>query len=437
MREWDRAFAAALFAVLAIAVSPSSAHAQAEAAEPAQTLLERRATQVLTVLQGERDVAPIFAPAFLAQIDADALGTFSEQMVGQYGAALAVEKVVPISATQAVISIRFVAAIGTGPMQLETDAPHRITGLLLNEFAPIDDSPERIEADIAALPGQISVLYAPLEGEPHFARDPYTPRAVGSTFKLYVLSALARSIARGEHRWDEVVRLNMRSLPSGQMHRWPVAAPVTIQTLATMMIAISDNTATDQLMAWLGREAVEAELRASGHANPHRTLPLLTTLELFAIKGDPLLAAAFVNASGDGDDAQRRVLAGITERIAGDPERIAKPTFTKPTLITDVEWIASADDLKLLMRQIVAQEDPTLRQILAVNPSLSARQRARWAYVGFKGGSEPGVLNTTWLLQDAGGAWHMLTITWNDRDAPVDQSALEALAQRILALPID
>ena len=66
--------------------------------------------------------------------------------------------------------------------------------------------------------------------------------AIGSTFKLYVLSALSHAIARGEHRWDEVVTLNQRSFPSGQMQDWPRSTPVTLQTLATMMIAISDNT---------------------------------------------------------------------------------------------------------------------------------------------------------------------------------------------------
>ena len=49
---------------------------------------------------------------------------------------------------------------------------------------------------------------------------------------------------------------------------WPKGAPVTLHTLATLMISISDNTATDQLIAIVGRDAIAEELRASGHAEP-------------------------------------------------------------------------------------------------------------------------------------------------------------------------
>ena len=55
-------------------------------------------------------------------------------------------------------------------------------------------------------------------------------------------------------------------------------------------------------------------------------------------------------------------------------------------------------------------------------------------YVGFKGGSEPGVINLTWLVRSRAGAWHAVTGSWNDPQAPVDEARFAALMQRSLQL---
>src|SRR5690606_39753601 len=44
------------------------------------------------------------------------------------------------------------------------------------------------------------------------------------------------------------------SLPTGILQEWPVGTPMTIQSLATLMISISDNTATDVLLRVAGRD---------------------------------------------------------------------------------------------------------------------------------------------------------------------------------------
>jgi hypothetical protein len=45
--------------------------------------------------------------------------------------------------------------------------------------------------------------------------------------------------------------------------------------------------------------------------------------------------------------------------------------------------------------------------------------RDKWQYVGFKGGSEPGVLNMTYLLQSTKGEWYALSVGGNNRQAPL------------------
>lgn len=104
-------------------------------------------------------------------------------------------------------------------------------------------------------------------------------------------------------------------------------------------------------------------------------------------------------------------------------------------MIDSIEWFASANDLRRIMERIAKLDDPTARQILAISPSVPEPNRGKRNYIGYKGGSEPGVLNLTWLLQARDGEWRVLAMTWNNPEAPVDATRMELLAQRLLALP--
>lgn len=48
----------------------------------------------------------------------------------------------------------------------------------------------------------------------------------------------------------------------------------------------------------------------------------------------------------------------------------------------------------------------------------------QWSYIGFKGGSEPGVLSLSWLLQRADGRWFSIVAIANDSMRPIDENAL-------------
>jgi hypothetical protein len=85
-----------------------------------------------------------------------------------------------------------------------------------------------------------------------------------------------------------------------------------------------------------------------------------------------------------------------------------------------------------------AAAKPGLEQvlpILAVNKGISISETA-WAYAGFKGGSEPGVLNGTFLLRSRSGKWYALSAGWNDPEKEVDKTRFFGLLQgaiRVLA----
>jgi hypothetical protein len=50
--------------------------------------------------------------------------------------------------------------------------------------------------------------------------------------------------------------------------------------------------------------------------------------------------------------------------------------------------------------------------------------------VGFKGGSEPGVVSGTFLLRRSDDKWFVLTASWNNSDKEVDQGVFFALLKR-------
>ncbi len=292
---------------------------------------------------------------------------------------------------------------------IDPDEPHLVTGFRITGVRRIDDAPQKILGDFIALPGNNGFgVYLLGDGDPQpiLSNRPTEELAIGSAFKLYVLSALGREIKAGRRHWNDVVKLDAHSLPSGEMQRWPIGTPVTLQTLATLMISISDNTATDVLMRAIGRDAIAAEVRASGHSDPSRILPVLRTAEMFALKsGDPARLTQYAAA----DDAGQTTLLDqwALTADAGTPG-------AKPVAIDTVEWFASADDIAKVFARLRDLGDPAALDILGVNPGVAPADAGDWAYTGFKGGSEAGVLNLSWLLKDSQDRWFVVTASWND-----------------------
>jgi len=422
----------------ALLVSGTVAAAQDSVSEPSaavpqQSALEARADQVIDFLNGKTPPEAIFSDGFLAAVPPAQLAALVKQITAQNGAAVAVESLDPPQGPRATISVRLEKAMVSGVIGIDPAQDNRISELLFQDIAPLEDSPEKISADLAALPGVTNALFARLDrlDQPVFAHNSDQSQALGSTFKLYVLSALSKAISQGAHDWDEVIRLEQVSFPSGQMQDWPIGSPVTLHTLATLMISISDNTATDQLISFLGREAVEAELLASGNSDPSRTIPLLKTRELFAMRG---VSDGFIDAYREASDADQRAILAKLKEDDVSIEQIQQTFASDVPGAIDIEWFASPRDLAGLLDRIAKRGDETALAIMNVRPQLSERELANWAYAGFKGGSEPGVLNLTWLLRDTDGASWIMTAGWNNPDASIETSTLRAIAQRIMAL---
>ena len=144
------------------------------------------------------------------------------------------------------------------------------------------------------------------------------------------------------------------------------------------MITVSDNTATDHLMAFVGREAVEQIQSVMGHSQPAVNVPFLTGGELTILK-----------FSGDAALAESYIAAGAAERRAILDDEVARRPFPSPGQIGGVfryqdtmGWFGTAGDacraLEWLMR------DDEARAILTHSPL--SPDRELWPNLGFQGG---------------------------------------------------
>ena len=240
--------------------------------------------------------------------------------------------------------------------------------------------------------------------------------AIASTFKLYVLAELASQVQAGRRRWSDVVPILDNSYSSPATQNWPRNTPVTLQTLATWMISVSDNAATDALIRVLGREAIEEKLATIGHSAPDKTLPMLTTVEVFALKSNPALRTRFEKAN----ESQQRDLLD-KEAAALKYERINMVALgSGPVAIDSIEWFASPADIANLLNNIRRTGNQTALDVMAVNKGVAPASAAKWQYLGYKGGSEPGVISMSYLAQSKAGDWYAITGSWNNSAKEVD-----------------
>ena len=307
---------------------------------------------------------------------------------------------------------------GSLSTKIVLNSKQQISGLLFQEPRFKASSLEKVVEDFQALPGKVSFLV--LENSTiKAALNIKEPLAVGSAFKLAVLKELKLQIAAGKHSWQEVVTLqkNKKSLPSGMLQTWPDNSPLTVQTLASLMISISDNTATDILIDLVGKDKIEA-------ITP-RNRPFLTTRELFILKAtenDKLL-----QLYRQGTEAQRRQILEETSQFPL-PD-VNKFIGTNPKVL-DLEWFFTAEELCGLIKEVADLH------LMSINPGVADTKD--WQRVAFKGGSEPGVLNLTTWLQGKNGKQYCVVGTWNNSKAPVDEfefSVLYGGAISLLASP--
>jgi beta-lactamase class A len=381
-----------------------------------------------------------FDASFLAKVPAEQTLKIFEQMSPQLADLALVDATsddeqLVAHATAAGVKLRIQLSL--------SPATKKIAGLLIQRDVDAGPAPESFGDALraaAALAPKAQLLVAALDHgtcKPQQELAASEPLAIGSTVKLYVLLALADRILAGKAAWtDEIaVRDDWKSLPSGITQNEPPGTRRSLATLAERMISISDNTAADHLLYTLGRRTVEAAVRATGHKTPALDTPFLSTRELFVLKLG--LKPDEVERYLKLPEARRREYLDKT-LASRAPSIDFAGTWKTARWVDKIEWFASSNDLCRTMAALWtrAQDPKTARvlDVLAKNPGLPIDTKV-WPYVGFKGGSEPGVVNMTYLLRRDDGRWFVVAVGFNAAEGNVlDEAKIFHLVAGVIEL---
>lgn len=339
---------------------------------------------------------PLQVEWFAPEVPAEEAIPQLEEIVAQYIAVLGEFE----GAEGTAPNYRLTFTNGYTSSQLFLNAEGKILGIWFGMPEPKVSGLDEAAEGFADLPGEVSLLVVSDQGM-LLSANPEKPMAVGSAFKLAILAAIMDQVNAGLLAWDDVVTLEPgdKSLPTGILQEFPDGTALTIETLAALMISMSDNTATDMLLRVAGREFVEMYAP--------NNVPLLGTREVFALNNPE--NAELLAAYREGDVAQRRALL---EQLAEAP--LPEPAaFTNGPNAMDIEWHFSALELANLIAYV--HELP----LMAINPGVASADD--WEYVAFKGGSMPGVINLTTLLVSESGSTYIVIGTWNNPEAAVDE----------------
>lgn len=416
--------------------------ASIEAAAPGQALLQR-ARDVATFIQADpAALQQHFAASFLEKVPGEQLSEVFKDYFDQVGTC---QLDGPLQAPEAGTAGRFALRCSKGfvvPFDLKISAkpPYLIEGLLL-KLPTASERPEQppLQAAMTALaelPGTTALMTARLEPGgvvPLTQVNAERPMAIASVSKLYVLSALLREIDSQGRKWADVIALpgTAISLPTGELQNWPAGSPVTLHTLAALSISKSDNTANDALISAIGRSSVEAAVAEAGDTSKKLGYPFLTTREFFALKQTPSLAKKYGSATEAGRrDILQSDIPAIVLRADASLSRSAPRA-------PGVEWFATVSELvralAILKELTDSGEARHGRALLAINRP-EAFDDPRWEYLGYKGGSEPGVAALAFLVRSSSGKWYAVASAWNGAEPEPGVAYYSAVARVLKAL---
>lgn len=122
--------------------------------------------------------------------------------------------------------------------------------------------PERIRQLVEQVDGVVGVAARHLRTGAEFAMNADTVFPTASTMKIFLLYELLRQVEQGITSLDERLAVTERDwVPgSGVLQDMDPGLHPTLKDLATLMIVVSDNTATDILFDRLGRAQVNETL---------------------------------------------------------------------------------------------------------------------------------------------------------------------------------
>ena len=212
--------------------------------------------------------------------------------------------------------------------------------------------------------------------------------------------------------------------------------------MATLMMGISDNTATDHLHELTGRAAAGDFVHASGVDDPDLLLPFLNISEQFHVftRFDLPTALSYVNGS---EMFQQAFLSSSIEPLG--PSFPVNFPFFHNSLLTSGTWRATPRDICRTLGALRAL--PDANGAFALTEEAMGAQAAQpgirneWARVWYKGGSLVSgttgnhVLTHAWLLESNPEFPPLVVVALaNNPAGGIDTFEIQSITSRIVEL---
>ena len=243
-----------------------------------------------------------------------------------------------------------------------------------------------------------------------------TLRSTGSIFKLWVVGALGQAINEGViSPTTRIPLVASEVVRSSVLATEPLGTVFPLADMASSMMGISDNTATDHIHELVGRSRIEAIVRQFNHSAPERLTPFLSTNEMFNLFSGVTPAQAIAYRDGT-EDFQRNFLNTVLAPLGP----LTGSGNNYQSMFFAAAWMASPLDVCAAMSAMRQFNDrsPGFQMIDQALSSEAATVfvRNRWERVWYKGGSLADssgvkVLTHSWMLEsDSRGAYVVVSM---------------------------
>ncbi|MBD8504919.1 serine hydrolase [Hoyosella sp. G463] len=379
---------------------------------------------------GEDELRERFTEDFLANVSPEELNSTLEQFGGFTTESIASDEpdelVIVASANEERLNIA-----------VAVNEEGRIAGLTISPAAPEMPAPptgwDDLDERLDGIAPDSSFLAARMDADGSCAsvheRAATETVPIASVFKLFVLDAVARALGEGTISPDTTVTVRdaTKSWPTGVLQDEADGTAVTVTEATELMMALSDNTATDLLIDLVGRDAVEQSF-ASITGDPESNAPLLNTREMFLLKAVDYPVLADEYSGLDSATAKRDFIEG-TLASTGLPPVSEASGWTAPRHVDEIEWFASLSEVCEAYAALADHEEPLVEASLSLNDGGIGLDEQQWPTVWFKGGSEPGVLALSYRAVDEDGQAVFVALV--SRDPGLDISDANATSGQI------
>ena len=124
----------------------------------------------------------------------------------------------------------------------------------------------RLRQMVSGFEGTVSLYARNLDTGREVGIEPDRRVRTASTIKLPIACALAAEVAAGRARWDErlMIRAQDKVSGSGGLAEFSDGETISLRDARTLMIVVSDNTATNLILDRIGADRVNAYMQSIG-----------------------------------------------------------------------------------------------------------------------------------------------------------------------------